>query len=117
MTPNERTIHDYMEGFRRIDRARVLACLTDEVIWYLPGYTLLAGKRGFDSEIENESFVGSPMFTVDRLIESADTIVATGNGEAKQKTGEVHRFAFCDIFTFADDLIARVESYVVPLEL
>jgi ketosteroid isomerase-like protein len=109
-------VETYFDGFRRSNHEQILACLTDEVIWYLPGYTLLAGKRGFDSEIENENFVGSPMLTVDRLIEAADTIVATGNGEAKQKTGEVHRFAFCDIFTFADELIARVESYVVPLE-
>ena len=27
----------------------------------------------------------------------------------------MHRFAYCDVFTFRDDLIARVESYLVPL--
>jgi ketosteroid isomerase-like protein len=109
-------VETHFDGFRRSDHEQILTCLTDDVIWYLPGYTLLAGKRGFDSEIENENFVGSPMLTVDRFIEAADTVVATGNGEAKQKTGEVHRFAFCDVFTFAGDLIARVESYVVPVE-
>ena len=31
------------------------------------------------------------------------------------KTGEEFRFAFCDVFTFRDDLICRVESYIVPL--
>ncbi len=116
MSARTDVVETYFDGFRRSDHEQILGCLTDDVIWYLPGYTLLAGKRGFDSEIENENFVGSPTLTVDRLVESADTVVATGNGEARQKSGEVHRFAFCDIFTFAGDLIGRVESYVVPLE-
>ena len=30
-------------------------------------------------------------------------------------TGDVHRFAYCDVFTFAGNLIGRVESYLVPL--
>lgn len=116
MSARKDVVETYFDGFRRSDHQQILGCLTDDVIWYLPGYTLLAGKRAFDSEIENENFVGSPTLTVDRLVESAETVVATGNGEARQKSGEVHRFAFCDIFTFAGALIGRVESYVVPLE-
>jgi uncharacterized protein len=42
-------------------------------------------------------------------------VVAIGNGETTHKSGEVHRFAFCDVFTFATDKIRRVESYLVPL--
>jgi ketosteroid isomerase-like protein len=42
-------------------------------------------------------------------------VVATGNGEATHKSGELHRFVFCDVFTFAGDEICRVESYLVPL--
>jgi hypothetical protein len=56
--------------------------------------------------------VGSPILTVDRLIEEAGVVVAIGNGET---THELRRFAFCDVFTFAGDKICRVESYVVPL--
>ena len=29
---------------------------------------------------------------------------------------EVHRFAYCDVFTFAGDQVSRVESYVVSLK-
>jgi ketosteroid isomerase-like protein len=42
-------------------------------------------------------------------------VVAIGDGEAMHKSGEPHRFAFCDVFTFAGDKIRRVESYLVPL--
>jgi len=40
---------------------------------------------------------------------------APGLAEVPMKAGGELRFAFCDVFTFRDDLICRVESYVVPL--
>jgi ketosteroid isomerase-like protein len=105
----------YFEGFRRSDHAQILACLTDDVVWDLPGFAHLTGKDAFDQEIENDEFVGSPTLTVDRMVEEGDTVVAIGDGEATRKGGELHRFAFCDVFTFAGDKVCRVESYLVPL--
>jgi ketosteroid isomerase-like protein len=115
-SPRKEVVETYFEGFRRSDHDQILACLTDDVAWDLPGYTHLTGKEAFDQEIENDEFVGSPTLTVDRLIEGADAVVAIGNGETTHKSGEVHRFAFCDVFTFAADKIRRVESYLVPLK-
>jgi ketosteroid isomerase-like protein len=109
-------VETYFEGFRRSDHQRILDCLTDDVVWDLPGYRHLTGKEAFDQEIENEEFAGSPTLTVDRLIEEGDTVVAIGNGEATRKSGGDHRFAFCDVFTFVGDKVCRVESYLVPLE-
>ena len=109
-------MESYFEGFRRSDHERILACLTDDVAWDLPGFAHLSGKEAFDREIENDAFVGSPTLTVDRLVEEGDAVVAIGSGEATQRNGEVHRFAFCDVFTFAGDRIRRVESYLVPLK-
>jgi uncharacterized protein len=109
-------VDTYFEGFRRSDHERILACLTDDVAWDLPGYKHLTGKDAFDQEIENDEFVGSPALTVDRVIEEGDVVVAIGNGEATHKSGAPHRFAFCDVFTFAGDKICRVESYLVPLK-
>jgi ketosteroid isomerase-like protein len=109
-------VETYLEGFRRSDHEQILACLTDDVTWDLFGYTHLTGKDAFDQEIENDQFVGSPTLTVDRLIEEADSVVAIGKGETTHKSGDLHRFVFCDVFTFAGDKIRRVESYVVPLE-
>ena len=115
MSPRKETVEAYFEGFRRSDHERVLACLTDDVIWDLRGYKHLRGKDAFDQEIENPDFVGSPTLAVDRLIEELDTVVAIGNGETTHKSGEAFRFAFSDVFTFAGDKMCRVESYVVPL--
>jgi len=105
----------YVEGFRRSDHELILACLTDDVVWDIAGFAQLEGKEAFDQAIEHDDFAGSPTLRLDRVIEEADTVVAIGTGEHPLTSGEVHRFAFCDVFTFAGDLIHRVESYVVPL--
>ena len=116
LSPQKGVVETYFEGFGRSDHRRILTCLTDDVVWNLPGYKHLTGKDAFDREIENDDFVGSPTLTVDRLIEEADAVVAIGSGEAAHKSGAIHRFAFCDVFTFAGDAIRRVESYLVPLK-
>ena len=109
-------VEAYFDGFRRSDHEQILACLTDDVVWDLPGFKHLAGKAAFDGEIENPEFVGSPTLRVDRLVEESDTVVAIGDGEGTHKSGAVFRFAFSDVFTFAGDKLCRVESYVVPLK-
>lgn len=115
MSSHKAHVETYMDGFRRSDHDQVLACLTDDVVWEIAGHTRLTGKPAFDGEIENDQFEGSPRLITDHLVEEGDTVVAIGNGETTHKSGETHRFAFCDAFTFAGDLISRVESYVVPL--
>jgi uncharacterized protein len=108
-------VETYFDGFRRSDHGAILACLTDDVVWDLPGFKHLEGKEAFDGEIENDAFEGSPSLQLDRLIEEGDTIVALGSGCARRRDGEEFRFAFSDVFTFRRELICRVESYLVPL--
>jgi ketosteroid isomerase-like protein len=108
-------VKTYFDGFRRGDHQQILACLTDDVAWDLPGHAHLEGKEAFDGEIENPEFVGRPTLVLDRLLEEGDTVVAIGTGEATRKTGEVLRFAYCDVFTFIGELVRRIESYLVPV--
>ena len=37
MSPNQITVDRYMEGFRLNDHDAILACLTDDVEWLVPG--------------------------------------------------------------------------------
>jgi ketosteroid isomerase-like protein len=108
-------VESYFEGFRQSDHGRILGLLTDNVVWDLPGFKHLEGKEAFDGEIENPAFEGSPKLAIDRLVEEGDTVVAVGTGEGRHKEAGPFRFAYCDVFTFAGDLISRVESYVVPV--
>jgi ketosteroid isomerase-like protein len=134
MSQRKNVVETYFDGFRKSDHAQILACLTDDVAWDLPGYRHLIGKSAFDREISNQAgvgeadaaraaggvggrpgFTGSPTLVVDRLIEEGDSVVAIGEGWATQASGAEFHFAYCDVFTFTGDLIHRVESYLVPL--
>ena len=104
----------YIEGFRRSDKPGILGLLTDDVVWDLPGFRHLVGKAAFEGEIVNPQFEENPTLVVDRKVEAGDTVVCIGEGQGQMKTDDF-RFAFCDVFTFRDELICRVESYIVPL--
>ena len=79
MTVNKRTIEKYLDGFRTSDHAQVLACLTEDVVWDIPGMFQLRGKEAFNKEIENEAFVGSPTITTSRMTEENDVVVVEGS--------------------------------------
>ena len=115
MSARTAVVEQYFDGFRRGDHDLILSCLTDDVVWDLPGHAHLEGREAFDGEIENDQFVGRPELTVDRLLEAGAAVVVVGSGAAQHRSGAVQRFAFCDVFTFAGDAVRRVESYVVPL--
>ena len=115
MSTHTDKVDAYMEGFRRSDKPAILALLTDDVAWDLPGFRHLTGKADFEGEIVNPQFEENPRLVVDRKVEDGDTVVCIGEGQGQMKAGGEFRFAFCDVFTFRGDLICRVESYVVPL--
>jgi len=108
-------VEEYLEGFRLSDHARILATLTDDVEWVIHGHRTTQGRDEFDDEIENPGFSGSPQLEVERVYQDGPVVVATGEGRGMSVEHGPFRFGFCDLFTFRDGLIARVDSYVVPL--
>jgi ketosteroid isomerase-like protein len=113
MSPNKQTVERYMEAFGRTDHAAVLACLTDDVEWVIPGAFHLEGKAAFDAEIENDAFVGSPTITVTRLTEENDVVVAEGRVRAMRRDGGLLHLAFCDVFEMRGAKIRRLTSYLM----
>ena len=116
VSSRKETVQAYFDGFRSSDHGKILALLTDDVVWDIYGHTHLQGKEEFDGEIENDAFEGSPKLTVDRLIEEGDTIVAPHSGEGRLRGGDRFRFMGVTVFAFDGELISRVESYVVPVD-
>ena len=116
MTENKRTIEKYMDGFRSSDHARILACLTDDVEWYLPGGFHLFGKAAFDKEIENPAFTGKPAITVDRMIEENDIVVAEGSVIASRADGVKLNLVFCDVFEMSGGRIRKLISYLMEIK-
>ena len=115
MTTRRQIVDRYMDGFRHSDHDAILACLTDDVVWHIHGFRTTRGKAEFDGEIENPAFEGRPELTVDRTLDADDVVVVTGTGVGRHREAGRFRFAYNDLFTFRDGLIAQVDSYVVPL--
>jgi ketosteroid isomerase-like protein len=111
VTENKRTAERYVDGFRKSDHAQVLACLTDDVEWDMPGAFHLAGKAAFDGEIENPAFVGRPTITITRMIEEDDVVVAEGAVRAERSEGGFLDAVFCDVFTMRGGKIRRLTTY------
>jgi ketosteroid isomerase-like protein len=116
MSPNKRTVENYMDAFRRSDHQQVLSCLTDDVEWVIPGVFHIKGKDAFDKEIENAAFVGSPAITVTRLTEEGDLVVAEGGVRAARRDGGYLNAVFCDVFEMQDAKIRRLISYLMEVD-
>jgi len=116
MTENKQTVETYMDGFRASDHQKILACLTDDVEWILPGAFHLHGKQAFDAEIENPAFTGSPQITVNRLTEENDVVIAEGVVIARRNDGTQLTLAMCDVFEMRDHRIRRLTSYLMELK-
>ncbi|EME20474.1 nuclear transport factor 2 family protein [Rhodococcus triatomae] len=113
LSPNKRTVLAYVEGFRTGDHDAILALLTDDVTWEMPGDFSITGKEAFDEEIENDAFTGTPTLTVIRMVEEGDIVVLLGTVEARFTDGGVLNGIFSDHFHFRDGKMCRIESYQV----
>lgn len=111
MSARKFVVEKYIDGFRRTDHARILSCLSNDIVWVLHGYKTLRGKAAFDAEIENDAFEGSSVIALERLIEEGDCVAVTGDGTATKKGGEKMRFVFAEVFTFVGDLVSRLDTY------
>jgi len=116
MTENKNTVERYMDGFRKSDHAQILSCLTDDVVWEMPGAFHLIGKEAFDKEIENPAFVGKPTIDIKRVTEENDVVIAEGKVRAQRAAGGSLNAVFCDVFTMRNAKIRRLDSYLVELK-
>jgi uncharacterized protein len=97
-------VERYIEGFRRSDHAQILSCLADDIVWDLYGYKTI-----------KEDFEGRPSLTINRLIEEGNTVVAIGSGSVSKRDGNLMKFVFSEVFTFAGDLVSHLETYHIWL--
>lgn len=113
MTVNKQTVRDYMDAFRVTDHERILDCLTDDVVWEMPGIYQHVGKEAFDKEIENDNFVGSPTIQIIKLVEENNTVIAEGAVQGVMKNGNILDAVFCDVFEMEKGKIKKLTSYLM----
>jgi uncharacterized protein YndB with AHSA1/START domain/ketosteroid isomerase-like protein len=113
-THRRRVVDRYVDGFRSGDHDAIHACLTDDVTWDIVGHATAAGRAEFDALIDGPEGASLPTLRVGELVEAGDVIVAFGSGEFTGPDGTQQSFRFADSFTFRENVIAAVVSYVVP---
>jgi ketosteroid isomerase-like protein len=116
MSPNKQAVQNYMDAFAKSDHAGVLACLTANVEWVMPGAFHLTGKEAFDKEIENAAFIGSPTIRVSRMTEEQDVVVAEGTVRCHRRDGGILSAVFCDVFVMQDTKITHLTSYLMEVK-
>jgi ketosteroid isomerase-like protein len=113
MSLNKQTVEVYMQGFCESNHAKILSCLTDDVIWQMPGIYRHEGKEAFDKEIENENFEGRPTIQIHRMTEENNVVIAEGTVKGKVKGGADFEADFCDVFEMENMLIKSLTSYLM----
>ena len=113
MSKQKEIVEKYMDGFRSTDHAKILSCLTEDVVWEMPGFFHHEGKQAFDKEIENPMADGHPEITITRLVEEANIVIAEGAVQAKLKGADPIDALFCDVFHFRDGRICKLTTYLM----
>lgn len=116
ISENKKTVETYMNAFEKGDRIKVLSCLTDDVVWILPGVFHLKGKKEFEGEIRNDAFQGDPEITVTRMTGENDIVIAEGSVRAQKKSGDFINLAFCDVFEMQNGKIQSLISYLMEIK-
>jgi ketosteroid isomerase-like protein len=111
MSINKDTVHQYMEGFNAGDHKKILECLTENIVWDMPGFFHLSGKEAFDKEIENDNFEGKPIINIIRMTEENNVVIAEGSVQCKIKTGGNLDALFCDVFQMENGKIKQITTY------
>lgn len=116
MSQNKITVQKYMDAFATSDRPTVLATLTDDIEWVMPGAFHLRGKAAFAKEMQNDAFGGNPIINLSRMIEEKNVVVAEGNVRSATKAGGFLNAVFCDVFEMQNGRIKRLTSYVMEIK-
>lgn len=111
MSENKRTVQRYMDGFNASDHEMILSCLSDDIVWHMPGFFHLEGKAAFDNEIENDAFIGPPTINIIRMVEENNVVVAEGSVTCKIKAGGMLDAVFCDVFQMENGKVKHLQTY------
>jgi ketosteroid isomerase-like protein len=115
MTDNRDTVLQYIDGFRRTDREKILSLVTNDVVWKIPGAFEIKGRSAFAAHIVDEGFRSNPEIVIERVVEGPDVVVAEGTVRTEKTDGTVLQLAFCDLFEMRDARIAQLTSYLVQI--
>lgn len=115
MSTNKSVVERYLDGFRWGDHDLILACLSADIEWSMPGFFHLTGKVAFAGEIENDAVSGRPVIEIVRMVEEQQVDVAEGAVHCKRRDGGDFHAVFCDVFELEQGRIRRLTTYLTEI--
>ncbi|MET0591277.1 MAG: nuclear transport factor 2 family protein [Polyangiaceae bacterium] len=85
---------------------------TEDTEWIFIGDETLSGKTAV-REWMRKAYKSLPRFNVTQLIAEGNIVVAIGQITVRDEDGNDTDSAYCDVWEFRDDKMARLRAYVV----
>jgi uncharacterized protein len=115
---NKQLVQRMYDAFNRGDIDTVLANMTDDITWYMPGPAPFAGHRAGRDEVRKffaEAAGATQMdeFDVDELLADGDRVVALGRQRATvRETGRHFESRWAHVYTIRTGKVAACEIYM-----
>ena len=111
----ERVIRLVNDAFIKNDMPLFLSYCHDDIKWNMIGDKTIRGKDAILQEMTGKPGEG-PDSIIETVITEDNKTVGTGRFSMTNKEGAKETYRFCDIYTFRDDKIASMDSYIVAVK-
>ena len=96
------------------DYESFLSFCTEDTKWFFVGEQTLYGKDAVRQYIR-QTYLETPRFTVEKMIEGEDHVTAIGEITLKDKDGNESHYHYCDVWRFENSKMAELNAFVVPI--
>ncbi len=103
------------DAFIKNDMPLFLSYCTDDVVWNIIGDKTIHGRDAILGAMTGKAEEG-PDSVVEFTVTEGNRTAGTGRFSMANKDGEKKTYRYCDIYTFRDDKIASMDSYVVAVK-
>ena len=113
---NKATVEAINEAFRQNNIHGFLDHCTEGITWNMIGQTNpLVGKDAITAFMNGGGSTEGPELELYNVIADGDKAAADGKMKMKKQDGSVYEGAFCDVYHFEGDKVARLDSYIIDL--
>ncbi len=115
---NKEICREFLYHLARIDVSASLACVTDDVVWWVqgdwPNGNEHHGKEAVARLFDNvkDILVGDLSFELGALTAEEDRVAVEMQSHAELTNGKVYRNTYHYLFTIRDGLISRCKEYL-----
>lgn len=113
---NKKIVNEVNDAFANNRVEDFLKYCDDDVVWRMIGEKTSNGVNEIREWMAQMEGSEPPKVTVDDIVAEGDLVVCRGDMTMKDKDGVEGKYAYCDIYRFANGKIKNLDSYVVKIK-